>query len=82
MGVRAARKKAFEAEHIRIVGAADDDRTPGPRPHQEYAARDERSHDPLPEPRFPHEEIALPPQRNDQHLDRPFGYTIDERGLA
>jgi hypothetical protein len=82
MGVRAARKKAFEAEQVRMVGAADDDRTPGSRPQQKYAAQDEGTHDPLPELRFLHEEIAQPLQRNDQGLDRSFGDTIDECGLA
>jgi hypothetical protein len=63
MGVRAAGKKAFEPEHVRMVGAADDDRAAGPRPQQKHAAQDERTHDPLPELRFLDEEIAQPLQR-------------------
>jgi hypothetical protein len=76
--VRVASEKTFQPQHIRVVGAADDDRAAGPAPQQKHAAQDQGAHDPLTKLGLFHQEIAQPRRRNDQGFDRLCRHAVDK----
>ena len=63
-------KKAFETQNIAIIGAADDYRAAGAGLEQANPAQDQGAHDALAELGLFDHQIAQPPRRDDERLDR------------
>ena len=55
---------------------------PAPLRSRPHAAQDQRAHDPLAEFGLLDQQIAQPPRRNDQRLDRLFRHPVDQRRAA
>ena len=73
-----AGEEAFETKNIAIIGAADDDRAAGAGLEQADAAQDQGAHDVLAEFRLFDHQIAQPPRRNDDRLNRFRGNSVDQ----
>ena len=77
--VAVAREKAFQPQHIGVIGSADDDRSAGAASQQPDAAQDQGPHDPLAELGFLDQQIAQPARRNHQDFDGLSRHTVDQR---
>ena len=77
-----AREKAFEAQNIAVVGAADDHRSAGTGVEKINTAQDQGAHDALAQLGLFHHQVAQPARRDDERLDRFLGVGIDQRGAA
>ncbi len=79
MRMPVAGEEPFEAQHVAIVGAADDDRAAGADLDQADPAQDQGAHDALAELGLFDHQLAQPARRYDERLDRFGGSRVDER---
>ena len=82
MRMPVAGQKAFEAQNIGVVGAADDYRAAGTGIEQGNPAQDQGAHDALAELGLFDHQIAQPARRDDERLDSFRGNGVDQRRAA
>ena len=76
------RRKPSQAEHIAVLGAADDHRPARAGLEQSDATQDQRAHDPLAQFGLGHEQCPKPVRRNKQGLHRPLRVSVHEGGSS
>ena len=77
-----AGKEIFEAQHIGMIGAADDHGPAGFNIKKGDTAEDQGAHDAFAELGLLHQEIAQPPRRNEDGLENLLGVGIDQGRTA
>ncbi len=78
MRMSVACQEPFEAQYIGVLGAADDDRAAGAGIEQADPAQDQGPHDALAQLGLFYQQIAQPPWRNDERLDRFRSIGVDQ----
>jgi hypothetical protein len=82
MRMPVAGQKAFETKNIAIIGAADDYWAAGAGLEQANPAQNQGTHDVLAELGLFDHQIAQPPRRDDERLDRLSGDSVNQRRAA
>ena len=79
VGMAVAGEEGREAQHVGVVGLADDQRPAVAALDQRDAAQDQRPGDPLAERRLGDEQRPEPGGRDQERLDRALGVAVDQR---